>query len=86
MIVRADFSWNDLDFECDASVSPYRPATMYRKNGDPGDPEEGGEIKDLCIYYVGKDVTNIVRDEIFSLAEEAIAYAEAECDGYEEED
>ena len=26
-------------------ITNYYPATMYRKNGDPGDPEEGGECE-----------------------------------------
>lgn len=26
-------------------ITAYYPATMYRKNGDPGDPEEGGETE-----------------------------------------
>lgn len=29
---------SDIDYE----ISKYYPATMYNRNGDPGDPEEGG--------------------------------------------
>jgi hypothetical protein len=29
--------------------TPYVPATMYRANGDPGDPAEGGEVELLAV-------------------------------------
>ena len=33
-------------------ITQYYPATFYRPNGDPGDPEEGGECEytDLVVY------------------------------------
>lgn len=34
-----------LELTIDYSVSTYYPATMYRRNGDPGDPAEGGEVE-----------------------------------------
>lgn len=32
------------EFDCDWSYSPGRPGTMYRRNGDPGDPPEDSEF------------------------------------------
>ena len=34
-----------LIFECGFLYSPGRPGTMYRKNGDPGDPPEEAELE-----------------------------------------
>ena len=63
---------NDHEFEVEASYSPYRPATMYARNGDPGNPEEGGEVEDMTITFCGVDVTDIVSKEIFDACEERI--------------
>lgn len=41
------------------SISTYYPATMYRSNGDPGDPAEGGEVeigKITCVDEEGNPV------------------------------
>ena len=73
MQLSATVYFDDHEFEVDASYSPYRPATMYRTNGDPGDPEEGGEVEDMVITFCGVDVTDIVSKEIFDACEERIA-------------
>jgi len=38
---------NDEEYPifCKGEISRFIPATMYRSNGDPGDPEEGDELE-----------------------------------------
>ena len=35
----------EVEVEVTYTMTPYIEATMYRSNGDPGDPAEGGEIE-----------------------------------------
>ena len=44
-----EISVEDVTFTVEFNYSPYVPATMYRANGDPGDPAEGGEVEILTI-------------------------------------
>ena len=45
---------NDRTLRLKGHVTPYSPAVMYLSNGDPGYPEDGGEIEDLEIFLVHK--------------------------------
>lgn len=40
---------HNLAFEVTAEISDYHPAVMYLRNGDPGYPEEGGDVEDLFV-------------------------------------
>ena len=42
-----------LLLEVSAFITDYYPAIMYLRNGDPGDPAEGGEVEGLEV--VGPD-------------------------------
>lgn len=53
-------------------ITDYYEATMYRANGDPGDPEEGGEVEIDKIACVDENGNAVEFDE--SLEEELIAY------------
>ena len=64
-----------------ADVIPYRPATMYEKNGDPGSPAEGG-IGDVTVTVSTPlptlNITDIIEtvggmDYIHELIEEDVA-------------
>lgn len=47
-----DEACGDVQIEAQGTISKFIPATMYSNNGDPGDPEEGGEIEfDYLIAY-----------------------------------
>ncbi len=35
----------EVEITIQYSISKYYPATMYRSNGDPGDPAEGGDLE-----------------------------------------
>jgi hypothetical protein len=68
-------------------ATPYSPAVMYLRNGDPGYPAEGGEIEDLELWaYYRKDKSGPWRrrklcqavvdanfDVVFELIEEKLA-------------
>lgn len=71
--IEVNFFFSECELTAIACVNPYRPATMYAKNGDPGDPEEGGDIEDLVIMLGEYDVTGIVSQAVIDEAEESIA-------------
>ena len=48
----------EFEVECTGKLTPYHPATMYKNNGDPGDPEEGGELVDFTVELFGEDITD----------------------------
>jgi len=63
---------NDEEIEVllDGTISKYHPATMYKNNGDPGDPEEGGELEDFSVKLDGIDITDTLsKDEYERLRE-----------------
>ena len=49
---------NTLSVEC--WYTPGRAGTMYRSNGDPGDPPEPEEIEIECIKIGQEDVTELL--------------------------
>ena len=56
---------NDEEVEVilDGTISKYHAATMYKSNGDPGDPEEGGELEDFTVTIDGIDITEHLSKE-----------------------
>ena len=48
----------EIEVELDGKVSKYHPAVMYLPNGDPGYPEEGGELEDFTVTLDGNDITD----------------------------
>lgn len=56
---------NDVEYEVECRVSDYYPAVMYLRNGDPGYPEEGGEIEEITIYQNGNDITEHAKESFF---------------------
>lgn len=47
----------ELEVKCTGTLTPYRPAVMYLKNGDPGYPAEGGDLNDFTVELFGEDIT-----------------------------
>jgi hypothetical protein len=60
---------NETEVELEGYVSKYHPATMYKNNGDPGEPAEGGELEDFAIYLDGKDITDTISKEDYERLE-----------------
>lgn len=55
------------------------PATMYARNGDPGDPEEGGYCEDIYLSVGLIDITEMLTEKALDRAnEELYAYC-CEC-------
>jgi len=46
---------DELMLYCRGYVAEYVPATMYRNNGDPGDPAEGGEVEIEEMYVTDEN-------------------------------
>lgn len=70
-------NFKDIEFELEGSYTPYRPATMYNRFGDPGDPAEGGNF-DLEVVKIGEaDVAEVLSkdtlDALTNSAEEQCA-------------
>jgi hypothetical protein len=53
----------EIEVDLDGSISKYYPAVMYLRNGDPGYPEEGGELEDFTVTLDGKDITDELSKE-----------------------
>lgn len=85
----------DEELEVEVDFSPGNPGTMYRSNGDPGDPPEPDEveIKSAIRLSDGKDVSELLvdyYDEVMdAISEEAnnslAAINAAEADSYYQE-
>jgi hypothetical protein len=48
----------ETEYTVTCTISPYHPAVMYLRNGDPGYPEEGGELEKIDIFLNEKNITN----------------------------
>jgi hypothetical protein len=82
----------ELEFEVEGTVSEYRPATMYNRNGDPGDPAEGGEFDVISItpppenYDIDEDIIiEQAEEELWNNQESYLAEPSYE-DIYDEDD
>lgn len=78
-------SGREHDLEIKFEATPYRPAVMYLRNGDPGYPAEGGEIEDVEVYMVhGKRKRRLSLGLEDALMTEAfmVALEEAAADAY----
>lgn len=79
------------DLSVSASVY-YSPATMYQRNGDPGDPEESGcedvEIEKITIRGKKIDINGCVNEAVWARAEEKLweAYGTDDRDYYDAQD
>lgn len=86
------------DTELDVDVSAfgayyYSPGTMYRRNGDPGDPPEAEAEADVdtidieAIYIDGVNILSWLKDkvikEIEGLCQDAIEDGQLEMESYE---
>lgn len=58
-LLRYDAEGNETEItvELEGYISKYYPAVMYLKNGDPGYPEEGGELEDFSVWLGDEDIT-----------------------------
>ncbi len=55
-----------------ATISDYHPAVYYQRNGDPGWPEEGGEVEDLEVTFEDGTFMNPIPDRLaLALSERA---------------
>jgi hypothetical protein len=66
-----DRPYEEIEFTVIGNVSEYHPATMYDRNGDPGDPAWGGELDVTSIIPNPKDY-DIDEDIIIEKAEEEL--------------
>ncbi|MCH7865937.1 MAG: hypothetical protein IIC56_12075 [Proteobacteria bacterium] len=56
-----------------ATINDYHPAVYYLANGDPGYPEEGGEVEDLKVWLPdGTELHPIPEDLYKVLSETAV--------------
>ena len=63
-----------------ADHTPYSPATMYDKHGDPGHEAEGG-TEDVSVFIGQADITDLIEyfdglDEMALCIEDAVAAEE----------
>ncbi len=65
-----------LLLDVSAHISDYHPAVMYLRNGDPGYPEEGGEVEDLIVTGPDGIEWDFIPEALMSKLED-MAYDEA---------
>lgn len=66
-----------------------RPMTMYRNNGDPGDPAEPDEIEILKIETclgMGSDITDLISEAEYEYIETYLYESWVSDQGYDEAD
>jgi hypothetical protein len=56
-----DANDEEVEVELSGTISKYHAATMYKRGGDPGDPEEGGELEDFTVTLDGVDITEYLK-------------------------
>ena len=70
-------------------ITKYIPATMYRSNGDPGDPEEGGDCEYDELIVTDENETELDFDQVIDdydwLDEHARCNAVSDDDRYDED-
>jgi hypothetical protein len=77
-----------LQLVADVSYSPGKPATMYRHNGDPGDPAEPSECIITRLWHgvtdasflLSSDVGDQIADAAHEAADDAWPEAQANAD------
>jgi hypothetical protein len=86
-VIMENAEGEEFEFEVHATISTYHPATMYDSNGDPGSPEEGGELEDIEInpdpFDYGFDEDEIIAKANDSLYENADYYDYDEDEDYD---
>lgn len=70
-LTREDDEGNEYEILVEFTVSKYYPAVMYLSNGDPGYPEEGGEVEvSSAIRQDTMTEVELTDSEIGTLSEE----------------
>lgn len=67
-----------VEFTVEGDYTPYKRATMYASNGDPGDPAEGGDLEDAVIMIGDQDVGEVLSPAVYSAVIEAAEEKAAE--------
>lgn len=89
-------TYDDVELDCDVLARGtyyYSPGTMYRRNGDPGDPpEEDIDVASLeleDVYIDGENIMHWLKDdvikEIKDLCIEAIEEGQLSAEDFEDE-
>lgn len=53
----------ELEYEVTGYWSPPVRGRLYMKNGDPGYPDEPGEMEDIQVWFEGKEITDTLSAE-----------------------
>lgn len=66
-----------LTLEIDYKINPFTPGKMNLSNGDPGYPDEGGDIEEISAKWRGIDITSTLTEYEMKQLKRAI-YRDAE--------
>jgi hypothetical protein len=74
--------WVEVEIEVEYSVSPFVRGVHTLRNGDPGYPDEGGEVEILSAVRTdtGEEV-ELTDNEIYAVEEGAERGDDDDCDG-----
>jgi hypothetical protein len=62
--------YGGFTFDVRGDYVPYRPARMYKTNGDPGEPAEGGYFELEEILLDGEDIGELLNEPALRAIEE----------------
>jgi len=55
-------TYHGVELECEGVYTRGRPGTMYKRNGDPGDPPEDAEFELEAVRVGGVDIGEMLDD------------------------
>jgi len=71
----------DAELTVEGTYNEYHPGTQYDRNGDPGDPPEGGDFDLDSVKIGGVDVTELLSKEAIAWLANAAAEKAAGTEG-----
>ncbi len=91
MDLTLEIDGEEQEYYCEYDFSPSSPGSMYKRNGDPGDPPEAEEIDITMLkpylpdHALGPDALSSLTEEDLESIEQTISEYEAECQEADDE-
>jgi hypothetical protein len=79
-----EVTYEKVDLRVTGSYEPYIPGTPYLRNGDPGDPPEGGYFEATSIKLDGQELISILSEDAIGEIE-LICYDMCDSSGYDDD-
>lgn len=67
LVNEAEDEYEEVQLEVSAVVSTYHPAVMHTRGGDPGWPEEGGEVSSMEVLLPDGSSLNPIPGDLYDV-------------------